>query len=163
MRPIPFFLFGISILALTSCAKVGKEVAEEIGLIPESCGSDGARIQLDIAGTAFCANANITAISDGTSASITGVSLLGNTFSIQVDSIASGTQRISEASNAVLFMSAGTPYVSVGDSAGWLTIDGYDASTHRLTAQFQARVFNEMNGQSKTIGGSVDVTCAYGE
>jgi len=153
------FLLVLTAVVFASCAKVGKEVAEEIGLVPETCGSDGSRVQVDLDGTAFCADANITAMSDGTSASISGVSLLGNTFTIQVDSIATGTQRISEASNAVLFLSAGTPYVSIGDSAGWLMIDGYDAATRRLRAHFQARVHNEMNGQTKTLAGSVDVTC----
>lgn len=163
MRIIIPSLCILSSLALTSCIKAGKEVAEEIGIVPETCGTDGARVRLDLDGASFCADANITAFTDGTSASVTGVSMLGNTFSIQVDSIAVGTHTISEAANSTLFLSTGTAYVSVGDSAGWLTIDGYDAATRRLRAHFQARVQNEANGQSRTLSGSVDVTCGLGE
>ncbi|MGV3637973.1 MAG: hypothetical protein ACO1NQ_10055 [Flavobacteriales bacterium] len=158
MRHNNLLILLVSIATLSACAKAGKEVAEELGLAPSTCGTDGARIQVDIDGSSFCADGSIVAISDGTSATITGVGLLGNTFSAQVDSVAVGTHTISEASNALLFMSTGTPYVPVGDSAGWLAIDEHDAASRRLKLRFQATVFNEMNGQSKPITGSCDVT-----
>lgn len=158
MRHINLLLLSTSLFTLVACAKAGKKVAEELGLVPSTCGSDGARVQAEIDGASFCADANITAMSDGTSASITGIGLLGNTFSVQLDSLAVGTRTVSEATNSILFMQAGTPYVVIGDSAGWLAIDHHDAAARRLKARFQATVFNEMNGRSKPLSGSVDVT-----
>lgn len=158
MRHTELLLLVVAITALSACAKAGKEVAEELGLAPATCGADGARVQVDIDGSSFCADGSIVAISDGTTASITGIGLLGNTFSAQVDSIALGDHTISEASNALLFLNTGTPYVTVGDSAGWMAIDEHDAQDRRLKLRFQAVVFNEMNGQTKPISGSVDVT-----
>ncbi|MBL7945150.1 MAG: hypothetical protein JNN32_03735 [Flavobacteriales bacterium] len=163
MRHTNLLILIVSIATLSACAKAGKEVAEELGLAPASCGTDGARVEVDFDGSSFCADGSIVAVSDGTSASITGIGLLGNTFSAQVDSIALGQHTVSEASNALLFMSTGTPYVSVGDSAGWLAIDEHDAANRRLKVRFQAVVFNEMNGQTKPISGSVDVTYTTAE
>ncbi|MCB0765764.1 MAG: hypothetical protein KDB95_00995 [Flavobacteriales bacterium] len=163
MRHSKLLLFVIPMVLLFSCVKAGKEVAEELGIVPSTCGSDGARVQVDVDGSAFCADAHITAVSDGTSAIVTGVGILGSTFSIQLDTLGIGTHTISEATNTVMYMNAGTPFVSVGDDAGTVTIDLYDASTGRLKAHFEASVFNEMSGSSKSLSGSVDVTCSHSE
>ncbi|MBX2972505.1 MAG: hypothetical protein KF797_05340 [Flavobacteriales bacterium] len=158
MRHINLILLCTSLVTLAACAKAGKKVAEELGLVPSTCGTDGARVQAEVDGASFCADASITAMSDGTSASITGIGLLGNTFSVQIDQLAVGTRTVSEATNAILFMSAGTPYVVVGDSAGWIAIDHHDATARRLKARFQATVHNEASGRTKPVSGSVDVT-----
>ena len=156
LRPVPYFL---PLVLLCSCVKPAQEVAEEIGLAPSGCGSDGARVQVDLDGSSFCADAQITAIADGLSAMITGIGLLGSTFTIQLDTLGVGVHTISEVANAIVFAQTGTPYITVGDSSGVVTIDQHDASTGRLKAHFQARVVNEMSGTSKPISGSVDVTC----
>ena len=78
MRHSKLLLFVIPMVLLFSCVKAGKEVAEELGIVPSTCGSDGARVQVDVDGSAFCADAHITAVSDGTSAIVTGVGILGN-------------------------------------------------------------------------------------
>lgn len=163
MRHINLVLTATIIVSLAACVKAGKKVAEEVGLVPSTCGSDGARVQADVDGSGFCADASIMAVTDGSSASITGVGLLGNTFSLQLDTLGLGTHTISEASNALMFMSTGTPYVVVGDSAGWVRIEQYNAAARTLKANFNARVRNEMNGQEKSISGSVDVTCTVTE
>lgn len=158
---IIFALVGIA--SLSACVKAGKEVAEEVGLLPATCGTDGARIQAEVDGHDFCADGTILAVSDGTSATITGVGLLGNTLTMQVDSIAVGSHVISEASNALLFLNAGTPYTSVGDSAGHLTILEHHPADRRLKVEFEASVFNEMNGTTQPISGSADVTYSNAE
>ncbi|HPF89170.1 MAG: hypothetical protein H6590_01460 [Flavobacteriales bacterium] len=153
----------LPIVLMCSCTKAGKEVAEELGIVPSTCGSDGARVQVEVDGSSFCADAHISAIADGTSAMVTGVGILGSTFSIQLDTLGVGTHTISEASNAVMYANAGTPFVSVGDEAGTVTIEQYDPATGRLKAHFHATVFNEMNGNSKSLNGAVDVTCTHSE
>lgn len=163
MRHTNLLLLFVSIATLTACMKAGKEVAEELGLVPSTCGADGARVQAEVDGASFCADASILAVGNGTSATITGIGLLGNTFTLQLDSLATGSHTISEGSNGMLFMATGTAYVSTGDSAGWLVIDMHDAATQRLKAHFQATVFNEMNGGTKAVSGSVDVKYTYHE
>lgn len=163
MRTLKLVPIVLPMILLFSCVKAGKEVAEELGLAPSTCGTDGARVQVEVDEDSFCADAHISAISDGTSAMVTGVGLLGSSFSIQFDTLAIGTHTVSEASNAVMYANAGTPFVSVGDEAGTVTIEQYDASTGRLKAHFHATVFNEMNGNSRALSGSVDVTCTHSE
>lgn len=163
MRHSNLLILLVSIITLTACAKAGKEVAEELGLVPSTCGTDGARIQATIGSDTFCADAQIIAISDGTSANVSGVGLLGTTLTLQVDSIAEGTFAVSEAENAVLFMSLGTPYVSMADQAGTLTVTGLDTVARRLKADLEVTVRNEMNGATKNISASIDVTYTLSE
>ncbi len=163
MRHINLLLLSVSIITLTACAKAGKEVAEELGIIPSTCGADGARVQAQVDGSSFCGDAQVVAVSDGISATVSGITLLGNTLSIQLDTLAPGTYTISEAENAVLYMAIGTPYTSMGDSAGSVTISSHDAAAHSLKATFAATVRNEMSGSTKAISGSVDVTYTDGQ
>ncbi|MBL7953075.1 MAG: hypothetical protein JNM62_15305 [Flavobacteriales bacterium] len=158
MRHINILLLIVSIITLSACAKAGQEVAEELGIIPSTCGSDGARVQAEVDGSSFCGDAQIIAMSDGHSATVSGIALLGNTLSLQLDTLGVGTYTISEADNAVLYLSGGTPYTTDSDSAGSVIITGHDGAAHRLKATFQARVRNEMSGSSKAISGSLDVT-----
>lgn len=157
------FALVLPVCLLFSCAKAGKEVAEDLGLVPSGCGTDGSRIQVEVGGSSFCADAHISAVTDGHSAMVTGVGLLGGSFSIQFDTLGIGSHTISEASNALMFADAGTPYVSVGDSAGVVMVEQFDGTTGRLKASFQAAVFNEMNGSTRSINGLVDVTCVISE
>jgi hypothetical protein len=158
MRNINVLLVLVSLISLVACAKAGKEVAEELGIIPSSCGSDGARIQATVNGNDFCADGQIIAVSDGVSVMITGIGLLGNTLSLQIDSIAEGTFPVTEAENAVLYMTVGSPYSSMPDHPGTITITGHDETTHRIKADLAVTVRNEMNGATKGITASVDVT-----
>ncbi len=163
MRHTNTLLFLVSLLTITACAKAGKEVAEELGLVPSTCGSEGARIEATIGGDTFCANAQIIALSDGASANISGVGLLGTTLTLQVDSLAEGTFSINEAENALLLMSLGTPYVSVADQVGTLHITGFDPVARRLKADLEATVRNEMDGATKNISASIDVIYTLSE
>lgn len=157
MRHTNLLLFSVSIVTLTACAKAGKEVAEELGLIPSTCGADGARVQATVDGSSFCADGQIVAVSDGESANVSGIGLLGNTLTMQVDTLAPGTYTIGEAENAMLYLATGTPYATMGDSAGRLTIEAHDETAHTLKVSFQATLRNEMSGSSKPVSGSADV------
>ena len=163
MRHMNIILLIATIATLTACAKAGKEVAEELGIVPSSCGSDGARVQATIDGDSFCADGHIMAVSDGTSANISGIGLLGSTITVQLDTLAEGTYVINEAENAVLFMALGTPYVSMADQPGTLTISSHSATDHRLKAAFEATVRNEMSGNTKVVVGTVDVAYSITE
>ena len=158
MRHMNLILLFATIATLSACAKAGKEVAEELGIVPSTCGSDGARFQATVGGDSFCADGQIMAVSDGISANITGLGLLGSTITLQVDTLAEGTYVINEAENAVLYMALGTPYVTMADQPGTLTITMHSANDRRLKASFEATVRNEMSGATKPVNGSIDVT-----
>lgn len=158
MRHANLLLFCVCIATLSACVKAGKEVAEELGIIPSGCGADGARVQATVDGASFCADGQIVAVSDGTSANVSGIGLLGNTLTMQLDTLAPGTYAISEAENAILYLATGTPYVSMGDSAGALTIIAHDETAHTLKASFEATLRNEMSGAAKPVYASVEVT-----
>ncbi len=85
--PLAFLVVAMS---LVSCAKDVQEVAQEVGLIPSGCGSDGARLQATIGETSYCAGAQILATGDGSSAIITGIDFAGNTLVLQLDSLSTG-------------------------------------------------------------------------
>lgn len=163
MRHTNLLLLMMTIATLTACVKAGKEVAEELGIVPSSCGTDGARIEASVDGTTFCADGQIVAVSEGNTATITGLGLLGSSLSMELDTLEAGTHPINEARNAIMYMSLGTPYTSMADQPGTLTISSHDAANHRLKASFEATLRNEMSGATKPISGSVDVTYTSGE
>jgi len=163
MRYTNLLVFLVSAITLVACAKAGKEVAEEVGLIPRTCGADGARVQATVGGSSFCADGQIVAITDGTSANVSGVGLLGNTLAIQIDTLAVGTFPISEAENAMLFMATGTPYVGIAGQPGTLTITAFNAETRQIKASFETVLRNEMDGSEKAVAGTLDVTCTLTE
>lgn len=158
MRHTNLLLLLVSILTLSACARAGKEVAEELGIIPSTCGSDGARVEASVNGNSFCADGNVSAISEGTSATVIGLGLLGSGITLQVDTLATGTYVMDEAENSLLYMELGTPYTSFAGQPGTLTISGHDAANHRLKASFDTHVRNEMSGTVKPVSGTVDVT-----
>ena len=156
----------VALLALalfTGCVKAGKEVAEEIGIIPSTCGTDGARLEAEVDGASFCADGQVVAVGDGSTANVTGLALLGSTITLQLDTLALGSFNIDEANNAILYMSLGTPYVSMGEAAGTLTITHCDGAARHVKGEFTATVRNEMSGAQKNLSGSFDVVYSDGE
>jgi len=155
---------GLLVLALSfsSCAKETLDVAQDIGLLPSGCGADGARFQASIAGSAYCASAQIIATGDGSSVIVTGIDLAGNTLVLQLDTLAVGEHPMNEASNGALYMQAGTTYTIAPNVAGVLTISAHDPDARKLKASFDVPVLNEMNGVTKQVQGEVDVTYSTG-
>lgn len=149
-------------LMLVSCAKDAQEIAQDVGLIPSTCGSDGARLQATVGGSSYCANAQILATGDGSSVIITGIDLTGNTLVLQLDSLTTGEQVMNEASNSILFMQTGTTYTIAPHVEGSLQILLVDTLSRRLKATFQAPVRNAINGLSKQLEGEVDVMYTTG-
>ena len=149
-------------LSLISCAKDAQEVAQDVGLIPSGCGSDGARLQATVGETSYCAAAQILATGDGSSAIITGIDFAGSTLVLQLDSLATGVQVMNEASNSILYMQTGTTYTIAPQVEGTLNIILVDTLARRVKATFQVPVMNAMNGVTKQLEGEVDVTYTTG-
>lgn len=155
---------GMLVLALSfsSCAKETLDVAQDIGLVPSGCGTDGARFQASVDGSSYCASAQIIATGDDSSVIVTGIDLVGSTLVLQLDTLAVGDHAMNEASNGVLYMQAGTSYTIAPTASGVLSISAHDPATRTLKASFDVPVLNEMSGVTKQVQGEVDVTYSTG-
>lgn len=158
MKPIHTIaaLFALSILA-QSCVKETQEMAEEVGLAPATCGTDGARLQATVGGASYCATAQVIATGGNGSVLVSGLDLTGGALVVQFDDLAVGTHAITAAENGVMYMSMGSTYVVGPDQTGSITITEHNADTHRLKATFEATVMNTASGLLKSVSGNVDV------
>jgi hypothetical protein len=156
-------VFAVTLLAgMTSCAKEAQDIASDVLPTPSTCGQAGTRVEATLDGASFCANAQVLAVGDGSSLMITGVSLLGNSLVLQIDSLGLGTQAISDADNPMLLMQAGSSFVSTATYPGTLHITLVDTAAHRFTATFDVTLRNEENGSARHVQGTADVTWTSG-
>lgn len=156
-KTIPLLLFATTSILFSACLKDSEEIAQDAGILPSGCGADGVRIQATVNGSSYCASAQVHAVGDGQSVIITGVGLTGTTLVLQIDSVALGTQAMTEAANGILYMETGTSYTVLPGTPGSLNITQLDTAAHTIKASFDATVHNEMSGSSRTISGNVDV------
>ena len=144
-------------ITLTGCIKDAEEIAQDTGVLPSTCGTQGARLQANVNGSVYCANGQVVATGNGASAVITRVSLMGTTLIVQVDSLGLGAQPITEASNGLLYMENGTSYTIMPPDQGQLNITMLDTAARALTASFSATLRNEMSGSTRAVQGELDV------
>jgi hypothetical protein len=155
MRPLlPFVL--LTALSM-GCAKDAAEVAQEVGLLPSTCGTDGARLQATAGGGEFCASAQVHAMGDGASVMISGFDLTGASLVVQVDMPDVGSHPIDQASNPILYTHAGAVFGAGSDTAGELVIELHDEIARRIKGSFDADLINVQNGEVRTVRGSFDV------
>jgi len=148
-----YIYLALAIVTLSACAP--EELADVI--VPgDTCGADGARVQATVAGSDWCANASVLAISDGSSVTITGINLLGGTLVLQLDSLGTGIQAINEANNALMYMNASLPYTPLNTDPGLLTIASLDTAGHRVKGSFEVTL-HSAGGGSKPMSGAFDV------
>lgn len=142
------------IAALTACKP--EDIADVV--VPgDSCGSDGARVQASVGGSDWCANASVIGLGDGSSVTITGINLLGGTLVIQLDSLATGPQAITEATNSLMYMNLSLPYTPRNNDPGVLTIAELDTAAHRVKGSFEVTLHADGAG-SKELQGAFDVS-----
>jgi hypothetical protein len=150
-------LFTLAI-SLLSCAKESREVAQDLGLVPAGCGTEGMRLDVSVDGNTYCPDATLVAIGSGGSVMISGVDLLGTTLVLQLDESTVGQHVITEAANSVLYMHLGSTFTVAPGVEGSLVISAHDPATRRLQGSFQVSLFNELNGQTRQVAGDLDVT-----
>ena len=142
---------------LAACVKDTEDLAQDLGVLPNGCGTDGARFQATVNGDSYCASAQVIATGEGFSVTVTGVDLTGNTLILQADSIAVGQQEMTEAGNGLLYMESGTTYVMLPGNTGTLTITEADTTAHILKATFDAILHNDASGDARHLAASLDV------
>jgi hypothetical protein len=145
------------VISFSACGKEALDVAQDVGILPSGCGSDGARLQASVDGEDYCASAQVLAIGDGTSVMITGLDLLGNTLVLQLDTLGVGEHAMTEAANGVLYMESGNSYTVAPDVSGVLSISSHDPATRTLKASFAVPVYNALNGVTKQLQGNLEV------
>ncbi len=150
-------------VALASCAKEQKEVAQDLGLVPEGCGNAGMRMEASVDGGSYCPDAQLIAVGDTTSVIITGIDLMGTTLIVQLDDIVVGEHTITEAANSVLYMHTGMNWVVPQGAEGVLIVSAHHADARHIQGSFSVALFNEMNGTTRQVEGSFDVTYAEGQ
>jgi hypothetical protein len=144
--------------ALLLLASAGCQPDELVDVIVpgDECGSSGARVEATIDGSDWCANASVLAIGDGGTVMITGINALGTTLVLQVDSIGLGPQPITEASNALMYLSLGLPYTPLNSDPGQLIIATLDTAARRITGAFEVTLHAD-GGGSRPVSGAFDV------
>ena len=150
------------VLTLVACSKAEQEVAEDLGLVPDECGSAGARLEATVGGASYCASLQLVATGGEGTVIVTGVAADGSTLVVQFDELDPGTHAITEATNGLMWMQMGTSYTVAPGTEGVLEITAHDTALHVLKASFSAPLFNEMNGQTKQAAGSLDVVYTTG-
>jgi hypothetical protein len=113
-------------------------------------------VEATIDGSDWCANASVLAIGDGGTVMITGINALGTTLVLQVDSIGLGPQPITEASNALMYLSLGLPYTPLNSDPGQLIIATLDTAARRITGAFEVTLHAD-GGGSRPVSGAFDV------
>ena len=79
----------------------------------------------------------VIGVGDGSSITITGINLTGGTLIMQLDSLATGPQAITEADNAIMYMNLGLPYTPLTTDPGTLTIATLDTVARKVTGSFE--------------------------
>ncbi|MEO8591012.1 MAG: hypothetical protein ABI432_16660, partial [Flavobacteriales bacterium] len=155
-------IYGIGLFAtmlcLAACVKDQEDVAQAAGITPSTCGIAGTRLQATVDGASYCANAQVIATSDGSTAMVTGVDLLGSSIILQLDTLAIGAFPMNEMENSALYMHTGTAFVMDPAHPGTLTITEHDTTTHSLKAAFEVILLNDLNGSTRVLNGDFDVT-----
>jgi len=152
-----------TVVGFTACMKDQQEVAQDVGIIPSTCGTAGSRMQASVDGASYCANAQLIATGDESTVMVTGVDLLGSSIILQVDTLVPGSFEINEMNNAVVYMQTGTAYAIDPTHPGMLTITAHNATTHNLKAAFDVTLLNELDGSTRTVVGDFDVDYTISE
>ncbi|MCB0764551.1 MAG: hypothetical protein R2815_13035 [Flavobacteriales bacterium] len=144
------------VITIFGCTKEEELLPDLLDPGAGECGSEGARLQADVQGSAFCASAQLIAMGGSGSLMVTGIDALGTTLILQFDSLAIGQQVIGETENSLLYMHLGSSYVPTGE-AGVLEITALDTVSRNIKAHFTATLMNEGNGSTRTVDGSLEV------
>ncbi len=148
---------------LLSCAKENKDVAEELGLVAQGCGTPGARLEATIGGADFCADLQLSAIGGEGSVIVTGIDLGANTLVMQFDDLAIGPHEVSEATNGILFMQTGATWTVPPGSSGTLDVTAHDPVARSFSAHIAAELFHEQSGEAVPFSAQLEVTYSADE
>jgi hypothetical protein len=152
---LSFVSITAAVVVLSACQKEDDPLS---AVTNDTCGQDGARMEATIGGGSFCANASLIAQANDGTLMITGVSLTEGSLVISIDSMAVGTQALTEASNGALYTSIGGSYTVAQNDPGTITISFLDAAAHRAKGTCSVPLHLNGEGQVKQLEATFDVT-----
>jgi hypothetical protein len=149
-------LYLLLLCSTAACTKPGEQVTP---LLTNECGSEGHRIQFTVDNNDWCANASVSAIAspDG-ELILSGLSLTGQMFVVQIDSMGVGTLPVNEGANAMSWTDVGNTFTSTTDDPGELVISMHDPAANRISGSFDVVLRDAESPGSHHLAGSFDVT-----
>ncbi len=126
--------------------------------VVEVCGTPGARLQANFDGASWCPTVNLYATAAATGQiGINGITLMGSTLTLLLDSVAPGTYQMVETANAMIFTtSTSITYIAREIDPVTLVISEHDVVNRRIKGTFQGHVHTALL-EPKAIEGSFDV------
>lgn len=158
MRSAIFIMAMVPVM-LISCTKEEDPPTPLPGLPPAAhCGSEGARLTATFDGSAWCANMNLWASPAAGEITISGLTSLGSTLTLQIDSLAMGSYPMTEAANTILHTtSLGIAYMSTEGDPPVLHITAHDTVADRIQGTFTGNLYTTLSPGAKAISGSFDM------
>jgi hypothetical protein len=148
--------FGVLLSMLTliffsslfvSCADDEEEIIET----PIVCSLPNGMLKWTADGTERCANASLFG-DYGIFLTVNGISMQGQTLTIELDSLSVGTYELSADENYMLYTdNLALVWEATNEQPGTITITGHNETTNQLNATFQINLVNPMSGQIKSI------------
>lgn len=146
-----------ALVLVVSCGKEKQDLPTALGGGSTECGTSGARLQATFDGASWCANASLfAAFAD--ILTVNGITTMGSTLTMELDSLGVGTYAMSAESNRLLFTTnLGLAYNSSDAEPATLNITSHDAATRRIQGNFSGNLSPVLGGGDKAIAGSFDL------
>lgn len=146
-------------LVLVLFASCSKDKDDPVAPAPtNTCGVAGARLQANLDGEAFCADASLFASLAVDVLTVNGISQQGATLTLELDSLSVGTHTMTEGTNSLLFTTTlGLAYRTSDGDPGSVTITSHDTSAKRIQGTCSADLYSPLGGVPKVISGNFDL------
>ena len=146
---ITLLSLALGVFVFVSC----KDRKEEDVVVdpPVVCSLPNGTIKWKDNGVEYCANGVILA-DQGIILTVYGLSGLGQSMTLEMDSVSVGTHALTADYNYLLYTDAlAIAYEATNEQPGTMTITGHNETTNRIEGTFQINAVNPLNGVSKQI------------
>lgn len=152
-----FASLALACILFASCGKDKDDIPTPLGGGSTECGTSGARLQATFDGASWCANASLfAALAD--ILTVNGITSMGSTLTMELDSLGVGTYAMSAESNRLLFTTnLGLAYNTTDEQPATLNITSHNVATRRVQGNFSGNLSAVLGGADKAISGSFDL------
>jgi hypothetical protein len=147
------------LLLVTACTKEDDPpLVPGTGGATADCGTPGSRLQATIDGSAYCPDVNLFAALGAGAITMSGLSSMGSTLTLEIDSLGVGSYSMSETANTLLHTTTlGLGYMSSDSDPATLTITEHDTTLRRIKGSFAGTLYSAIGAAPKNITGSFDM------
>lgn len=144
-------LAALSIASCTLLLGACKDEEEPEVESPIICSLPNGTLRWTIDGVERCANASLFG-DFGTFLTVNGISIEGQTLTLELDSLSVGSHELSADSNFMLYTDGlAVAWEATNEQPGTINITSHNESTNRLEATFQINLVNPLNNATKSI------------